>query len=134
MKKKSLKIYICIKYFVILYPVMARVSSYSTNHDFLNWGGQLLTNLKIDTYEGTPSNINAASAPEVAFFVCANPKNSIAMIKNNFNELGTYVSPAIKVAQLNPRRVMCQSTQLRYGENPGVPGMMLDDNSYDEEF
>lgn len=31
------------------------------------------------------------------------------MIKNNSNELGTYVSPAIKVAQLNPRRVMCQS-------------------------
>lgn len=42
-------------------------------------------------------------------FVCANSKISIAMIKNNFNELGTYVSPAIKVAQLNPRRVMCQS-------------------------
>ena len=48
---------------------MARVSSYLTNHDFLNWGGQLLTNLKIDTYEGTPSNTKAASAPEVAFFV-----------------------------------------------------------------
>ena len=31
------------------------------------------------------------------------------MIKNNSNELGTYVSPAIKVAQLKARRVMCSS-------------------------
>lgn len=31
------------------------------------------------------------------------------MIKNNSIELGTYVSPAVKVTQINPRRVMCIS-------------------------
>lgn len=51
------------------------------------------------------------------------------MKKNNLNELGTYVSPAVKVAQINPRRVMCQST---YGEN-NLPGAQLNWTDYDEE-
>lgn len=44
------------------------------------------------------------------------------MIKHNSKVLATYVSPAIKVAQLNPRRVMCTSP---YGQN-GMAGGVFD--------
>lgn len=72
-----------------------------------NHRGGVEHNSQSSTYGDNP--VSAALENGAAFFVCANPKNSIAMIKNNFNELGTYVSPAIKVAQLKTRRVMCQS-------------------------
>ena len=55
------------------------------------------------------------------------------MKKNNLNELETYVSPAVKVAQLNPRRVMCTSPG--FG-NPGYAGAdgLYDDSDEEERM
>ena len=55
------------------------------------------------------------------------------MIKNNSIELGAYVSPDVKVAQLKARRVMCQSP---YG-NSGEAGGGFDKentNDYEDEL
>lgn len=53
------------------------------------------------------------------------------MIKNNSIELGAYVSPAVKVAQLKARRVMCSSP---YGD-PGHAGSqgILDDETVGDD-
>lgn len=53
-------------------------------------------------------------------FVQIIPKIYIAMMKNNSNELGSYVSPAVKVVQINPRRVMCQSPMDLNSINPWI--------------
>ncbi|MCQ2170712.1 MAG: hypothetical protein MJY48_04040 [Bacteroidales bacterium] len=55
------------------------------------------------------------------------------MIKNNSIELGTYVSPAIKVAQIKARRVMCMSPG--FGD-PGQAGHVgfYDDDDEDERM
>ena len=55
------------------------------------------------------------------------------MIKNNFTTPATYVSPAVKVTKLNPRRVMCTSP---YGEQ-GAAGGVFDPNNtndYDDNL
>lgn len=53
------------------------------------------------------------------------------MIKNNFTMPATYVSPAVKVTKLNPRRVMCTSP---YGEQgaAGAQGLYVDETQGDE--
>lgn len=53
------------------------------------------------------------------------------MINNNFNEPGTYVSPAVKVTQINVRRVMCTSPG--YGVE-GQAGKSVTWGEYYDEF
>lgn len=49
------------------------------------------------------------------------------MIKNNFTTPATYVSPAVKVTKLNPRRVMCTSPSYG-GPNEAGPIISEDEN------
>lgn len=56
------------------------------------------------------------------------------MVKNNFKMPVAYASPAVKMTRLHSRRVLCQSIPLQYGDDPGAPGKMGDDNSYDDVF
>lgn len=54
------------------------------------------------------------------------------MIKNNSIELGAYVSPAIKIAQIKARRVMCTSP---YGSDGDAgPQGSLYDNTDEEDY
>lgn len=96
-----------------------------------NHRGGVEHNSQSSTYGDNP--VSAALEKGAAFSVCANPKNSIAMINNNFNELGTYVSPAVKVTQIQTRRVMCTSPG--FGD-PGQAGHVgfYDDANEDERM
>lgn len=102
-------------------PSLKPISATGLGH---NLGG-VECNYQSSTYGGNPAS--AALKTGAAFFICANNlKIYKAMLKNYYYGLGTYVSPAIKVAQLNPRRVMCQSPFGKKGE-AGAQGMWIED-------